>query len=56
VKNPLRTVLFNFVLRPSLDHDPTSKPGLNLSPEGQWLIYSIDDYRSLDIMLLEDFR
>lgn len=39
-----------------LDHGPTSNPGLNLSPDGQWLIYSTDDYRSLDIMLVENFR
>jgi Tol biopolymer transport system component len=39
-----------------LEHDPTSNPGLNLSPDGQWLIYSMDDYRSLDIMLVENFR
>lgn len=39
-----------------LEHDPTSNPGLNLSPDGQWLIYSIDDYRSIDIMLVENFH
>ena len=39
-----------------LAHDPTSNPGLNISPDGRWLIYSIDDYRNLDIMLVENFR
>ena len=39
-----------------LAHDPTSNPGLNISPDGRWFIYSIDDYRNLDIMLVENFR
>ncbi|MDT7605270.1 MAG: hypothetical protein QOF61_3267, partial [Acidobacteriota bacterium] len=52
---------FNFATRLTtqvapLEHDPTSNPGLNLSPDGRSLIYSIDDYRNLDIMLVENFR
>lgn len=39
-----------------LPHDPTSNPGLSLSPDGKWLIYSIDDHRSLDVMLVENFH
>jgi hypothetical protein len=39
-----------------LPHDPTSNPGLNISPDGRWLSYSIDDYRNFDIMLVENFQ
>jgi Tol biopolymer transport system component/DNA-binding winged helix-turn-helix (wHTH) protein len=39
-----------------LDHDPTSNPGLSISPDGRSLIYSIDDYRIFDLMLIENFR
>ena len=39
-----------------LAHDPTSNPGLNISADGRWFIYSIDDYRNFDIMLVENFR
>jgi hypothetical protein len=37
----------------SLEHDPTSNPGLNISADGRWFIFSIDDYRNFDIMLVE---
>jgi len=40
----------------ALPHDPTSDPGLNISPDGQWFFYSIDDYKTLDIMLLDNFH
>jgi Tol biopolymer transport system component len=40
----------------TLPHDPTSNPGLNLTPDGRWLIYSIDDYRTFDIMLVDNFH
>ena len=52
---------FDFASREStimvpLEHDPTSNPGLNFSPDGRSFIYSIDDYRHFDIMLVENFR
>jgi Tol biopolymer transport system component len=39
-----------------LEHDPTSNPGLNISADGRWFIYSIDDHRNFDIMLVENFH
>jgi Tol biopolymer transport system component/DNA-binding winged helix-turn-helix (wHTH) protein len=39
-----------------LEHDPTSNPGLNISTDGRWFIYSIDDHRDFDIMLVENFH
>jgi len=39
-----------------LPKDPTSDPGLSLSPDGAWLYYSIQDSVSYDIMLIENFR
>ena len=39
-----------------LPHDPPSNPGLSLSPDGKWLIYSIDDHRNMDVMLVENFH
>ncbi len=51
---------FNFATRRTvtvvpLKQDPTSNPGLSVSLDGRWLIYSNDDFRSLDINLVENF-
>jgi len=40
----------------TLDKDPGQHPGLNVSPDGQWLIYSRVDYSNHDIMLVENFH
>ena len=58
---PVAIKFFDFGTRQSkviapLGHDPGSNPGLNISPDGRSLIYSIDDYRNFDIMLVENFR
>ena len=59
--DPVTIKFFNFATRESktiapLEHDPTSNPGLNISGDGRWFIYSIDDYRNFDIMLVENFH
>ncbi len=58
---PVAIKFFDFGTRKSkmiapLEHDPTSNPGLNISADGRWFIYSIDDYRNFDIMLVENFH
>jgi len=58
---PVAVKFFDFGTRQSrmvapLEHDPTSNPGLNISADGRWFIFSIDDYRNFDIMLVENFR
>lgn len=58
---PVSVQFFDFATRQSkliaaLEHDPTSDPGLNVSADGRWLIYSIDDYRNFDLMLVENFH
>ena len=40
----------------ALEKDPGQHPGLNVSPDGQWMIYSRVDYRNHDIMLVENFH
>mgnify|MGYP002068891979 CR=1 FL=1 len=60
-ENPVTIQFFDFATRQAktvvpIAHDPTSNPGLNISPDGRWFIYSIDDYRNFDIMLVENFR
>jgi Tol biopolymer transport system component len=39
-----------------LDKDFGSYPGINASPDGQWLIFSREDVRNHDISLVENFR
>ncbi|MEP6705102.1 MAG: DPP IV N-terminal domain-containing protein, partial [Acidobacteriota bacterium] len=39
-----------------LEKDIGSFPGLDLSPDGHWLIYSREDIRNHDISLVENFR
>jgi Tol biopolymer transport system component/DNA-binding winged helix-turn-helix (wHTH) protein len=39
-----------------LEKDIGTFPGLDLSPDGQWLIYSREDLRNHDISLVENFR
>jgi hypothetical protein len=58
---PVTVNFFSFGTRQSkivvsLEHDPTSNPGLNISADGRWFIYSIDDHRDFDIMLVENFH
>jgi Tol biopolymer transport system component/DNA-binding winged helix-turn-helix (wHTH) protein len=58
---PVSVQFFDFATRQSkliapLEHDPTSNPGLNIAADGRWFIYSIDDYRNFDIMLVENFH
>ena len=58
---PVSVQFFDFATRQSkliapLEHDPTSNPGLNISADGRWFVYSIDDYRNFDIMLVENFH
>jgi Tol biopolymer transport system component/DNA-binding winged helix-turn-helix (wHTH) protein len=38
----------------SLDHDPSVNPGLIVSPDGRWFIFSLLERNSHDIMLLEN--
>jgi len=40
----------------SLEKDPGSDPGLNISADRRWLIYSQCDVCNNDIMLVENFR
>lgn len=40
----------------ALDRDPVSHPGLNISPDRRWLIYSSMDSFNHDIMLVKNFR
>jgi Tol biopolymer transport system component/DNA-binding winged helix-turn-helix (wHTH) protein len=40
----------------ALDKDPGSNPGLNISPDGRWLIYAKEDFCNHDIILLDNFR
>ena len=40
----------------ALAKDPVTDPGLSISPDGKWLIYSSSDTSSSDIMLVENFR
>jgi Tol biopolymer transport system component/DNA-binding winged helix-turn-helix (wHTH) protein len=40
----------------SLDKDPGCSSGLNVSSDGQWIIYSRVDYENLDLMLVENFH
>jgi Tol biopolymer transport system component/DNA-binding winged helix-turn-helix (wHTH) protein len=40
----------------ALDRDPVSHPGLNISPDRRWLIYSSMDSYNHDIMLVKNFR
>jgi hypothetical protein len=40
----------------ALDRDPVSHPGLNISPDKRWLIYSSMDSYNHDIMLVKNFR
>ena len=58
---PVSVQFFDFATKQSkliapLEHDPTSNPGLNVSADGRWFLYSIDDYRNFDIMLVENFH
>ncbi|MEO6334744.1 MAG: hypothetical protein ABIO91_07145, partial [Pyrinomonadaceae bacterium] len=39
-----------------LEKDIASFPGLDLSPDGRWLIYGREDIRNHDISLVENFR
>ena len=40
----------------ALDRDPVSHPGLNISPDKRWLIYSSMDSHKSDIVLVKNFR
>ena len=40
----------------ALGEDPGPHPGLNISPDGRWLIYSKEDFCNHDIILLENFH
>ena len=39
----------------ALDRNPPGNPGLNVSPDGRWLILTRVDYTNHDIMLVENF-
>lgn len=39
-----------------LDRNLQYRPGLAVSPDDRWLLYTQVDYRTRDIMLVEDFR
>jgi Tol biopolymer transport system component/DNA-binding winged helix-turn-helix (wHTH) protein len=41
----------------ALDRRPVrSEPGIAVSPDGRWILYTQEDHRSSDIMLVEDVR
>ena len=39
-----------------LDRNLQYRPGLAVSPDDQWLLYTQVDYRARDLMLVENFR
>jgi hypothetical protein len=39
-----------------LEEDPGQHPGLNVSPDGKWMIYARADYVNHDIKLVENFH
>ncbi len=40
----------------ALNEDPGQHPGLNISPDGNWLIYAKEDFCNHDIILLDNFH
>jgi len=40
----------------AIEKDPGQNPGLSVSPDGKWLIYSRVDYVNHDIMLVENLH
>jgi hypothetical protein len=40
----------------AFEEDPGQHPGLNISPDGKWMIYARADYVNHDIKLVENFH